>query len=145
MQPPYHPLFVHFPIALYFLGVLMTLAALLDRRASAPLAEYDRFAYWAFFLSWLAAIVASLVGLIDRGQLDFDDPRRDALDQHISQAILFMIFNGLLLYMRFRWPDMLHSRRRWFYLALMALGAVTLAATGWFGGELVYELQVGVR
>lgn len=107
--------------------------------------DYDRFAYWSFFLSWLAAIVASLVGLIDRGALDYNDPRLDTLDQHITQAILFIIINGLVLYIRFRWPDVLNSSRRWLYLGLIGLGVVVITATGWLGGKLVYELQVGIR
>lgn len=108
-------------------------------------ADYDRFAYWSFFLSWLAAIVASLVGLIDRGRLDYNDPRIDTLDQHITQAILFIMINGLVLYIRFRWPDVLNSSRRWLYLGLIGLGVVVIIATGWLGGKLVYELQVGIR
>lgn len=140
MQPPYHPLFVHFPIAFYFLGVLLTFGYLWRR-----VDDYERFAYWVFLLGWIAGIVASLVGLIDRGQLEYDDSRIMALNQHISQAMLFLIVNGLVLYMRFRWPDVLQSSRRWLYVGLMIFGAITLAATGWYGGELVYGLQVGVR
>ena len=145
MQPPYHPLFVHFPIALYFLGVLLTLGYLWGKGAPARRADYERFAYWAFILSWLAAITASLVGLIDQGQLNYDDPRRDALDQHITQSILFIIFNGLVVYTRFRWPHVLAGPRRWLYLGLIGVGIITLTAAGWLGGRLVYELQVGIR
>lgn len=140
MQAPYHPLFIHFPIAFYFLGVLLTLGYLWRKDA-----DYERFAYWSFFLSWLAAIVASFVGLVDQGQLAYDDPRQDVLNQHISLAILFIIFDGLLVYSRFRWQDILNSPKQWWYLGLILLGMIVIAATGWFGGELVYELGVGQR
>lgn len=139
LQPPYHPLFVHFPIAFYFLGLLMTGLYLWRKNG-----EHERFAYWSFFLSWLAAIVASLVGLVDRGQLAYDDPRNQTLDQHITQAILFIILSGLVVYMRFRWSDVLLGSRRWLYLGLLLLGTAAIVATGWLGGELVYRLQVGV-
>ncbi len=140
LQPPYHPLFVHFPIALYLLGVLLTLGYFTRKEP-----DYERFAYWSFFLSWVGAIVAALVGLVDRGVLNYDDPRLDSLDRHVTPAILFIIFNGLLLYSRFRWPDILASPRRRFYLVLLTLGLVTITVTGWLGGELVYGLQIGVR
>ena len=140
MQGPYHPLFVHFPIALYFIGVFLTV-----RYVWRGKEEDDRLAYQAFFVSLLTAIVASLVGLIDRGELDYDDPRTEILNQHITQAILFIIFAGLLVYARFRWPDILSSVRRWWYLGLVIAGTITLIATGWFGGELVYQWGVGLR
>ena len=140
MNAPFHPLFVHFPIALYFLGVLFTAGYLW--RANA---DYERFGYWAFILSWIAAIVASVVGLIDRGQLAFDDPRQGAINAHITPAIAFIVLNGLLLYMRFRWADVLASERKWLYLGLMAVGLVVIVFTGFQGGELVFGLGIGVR
>lgn len=144
MTGPYHPPFVHFPIALYFLGVFLT--GLYLWRGDK---DVDRFAYWSFFLSWLTGIVASLVGLVDRGQLgstlSYDDPRLTVLDQHITQAILFIIISGLVSYSRFRWPDILRREKRWWYLGLVGLGAITLIATGWLGGELVYQWQIGLR
>jgi len=140
MSAPFHPLFVHFPIALYFLGVLLTIGYLW--RANT---DYERFGYWAFVLSWLAAIVASVVGLIDRGQLAFDDPRQDAINAHVTPSIAFIVLNGLLLYMRFRWADVLTSERKWLYLGLMAVGLAVIAFTGFRGGELVFGLGIGVQ
>jgi len=137
---PIHPLFVHFPIALYFLGVLLTAGYLWRNNA-----DYERFAYWVFFLSWIAAIAASLIGLIDKGQLAFDDPRQSAINQHITPAIVFLVLNGLLLYMRFRWEDVLSSGRKWQYLGLMLLGLAAIVFTGFQGGVLVYELHIGIQ
>ncbi len=140
MNTPFHPLFVHFPITLYFLGVLFTVGYLWRTNA-----DYERFAYWAFILSWIAAIAASVVGLIDRGQLAFDDPRQGAINAHITPAIAFIVLNGLLLYMRFRWADVLVSERKWLYLGLMALGLAVIIFTGAQGGKLVFELGIGVK
>lgn len=140
MPSPIHPLFIHFPIALYFLGVLLTAGCIWRHND-----DYERFAYWAFFLSWIAAIVASVMGLIDRGQLAFDDPRQSAINAHITPAIAFIVINGLLLYMRFRWADVLSSKRSWLYLGLMAVGLAVIAFTGFQGGELVFKLGVGVQ
>jgi len=130
---------VHFPIALYLLGVLLT-AGYLWR--SQP--DFEQFAYWSFILSLLATIVSSLIGLIDQSQLELNDPRRANVNSHITAGVALLIVNGLLVYMRLRWPDVLASRRRP-YLGLMALGVIAVLATAWLGGELVYRWQVGVR
>ena len=105
--------------------------------------EYERFAYWSFILSWLATIVASLVGLIDQNQLELADPRRVNVNNHITSGVALLIINGLLVYLRFRWVDAL-TRYRWLYLSLMILGVITVLVTAWLGGELVYRLQIGI-
>ncbi|RME74124.1 MAG: DUF2231 domain-containing protein [Chloroflexi bacterium] len=136
---PLHPMTVHFPIALFLLGVLLTLVYL---RRGQP--EYDRFAFLSLMLSELAALVASLTGLLDQNLLAFDDPRRQAVNPHITAAVALLVVNGLLVYMRLKWPDVL-VRRRAAYLGLMAAGTAVLLATAWLGGELVYRWQVGVQ
>lgn len=140
MTTPYHPLFVHFPIALYFLGVLMTMGYLWRKEP-----EYERFAFWAFFLSWVGAVVASLVGLVDKGQLAYDDPRQNELNNHITAGVFFIVIAGLVVYSRFRWQNILNSSNRWWYLTLIWGGIVVVVVTGWLGGELVYELHIGIR
>jgi uncharacterized membrane protein len=139
LEYPFHPLTVHFPIALYLLGVLMTLLYLWPGQT-----DLERFAAWSFGLSWLAALVASLTGLIDQNQLELADPRRETVNLHITSAVALIILNGLIVYLRFRWPDVL-NRYRWIYLGLMVLGTMAVLTTAWLGGELVYRLGVGVQ
>jgi uncharacterized membrane protein len=106
--------------------------------------EVERFATWSFGLSWLATLVSSLTGLIDQNQLELADPRRETVSLHITTAVALIILNGLILYTRFRWPDVL-NRYRWLYLGLLTLGVIAVLATAWLGGELVYRLRVGVQ
>ena len=55
LDRPLHPMFVHFPIAFYLLGVLLTLGYLWQR-----IPDYERFAYWSFLLAWIGvAFVAN--------------------------------------------------------------------------------------
>ena len=136
---PLHPMTVHFPIALYLLGVFLTLVYLWRDQE-----EIERFAYLSFILSFLATLVASLMGLIDQSQLELADPRREVVNNHITTGVALLIINGLLIYMRFRWDDVL-TRYRWGYLGLMTLGVIAMLVTAWQGGELVYRLQVGVQ
>lgn len=135
---PLHASTVHFPVALYLLGGGMTLIYLWRKQG-----EVEHFAYWSFGLSWLTTLISSLTGLFDQNQLELADPRRDAINLHITAAIGLLILNGLILYMRFRWPDVL-DRYRWSYLGLIALGTIAVLTTAWLGGELVYRLKVGI-
>ena len=136
---PLHPMTVHFPIAFYVLGVLLTLLFLWRKQENV-----EQFAFWCFILSGVSTIFASVVGLVDQSRLDFADPRRDSVNSHITAGVALMVINGLLIYMRFRWPDVL-SRHRWAYLGLMLLGLTAVLATAWLGADLVYNLGVGVK
>ena len=136
---PLHPMTVHFPIAFYVLGVGLTLLALWRGGT-----DVERFAFWCFIISGVTAVIASIVGLVDQSRLDFADPRRNDVNSHITAGVALMVFNGLLVYMRFRWPDVL-TRHRWPYLGLMLLGLIAVLATAWLGAELVYNLGVGVE
>jgi len=140
LDRPLHPMVVHFPIALYLLGVLFTLGTLRQRRD-----DYERFAGWAFLLAWISGLVAALVGVVDQGALDPNDPRRGPINNHITAGIAFLILSGLVVYVRIRWPDPLRSSRRSLYLVLMAAGLIALIVAGWLGGELVYGLKVGIE
>jgi uncharacterized membrane protein len=135
---PLHPMTVHFPIAFFLLGVLLTAIHLWRGQA-----DFERFAYWSFILSWLATLGSSLTGLIDQSQLELTDPRRDTVNLHITAGVALLVINGLILYIRLRWSDVL-TRHRWPYLGLITLGIVAVLATAWLGAELVYRLQVGV-
>ncbi len=135
---PIHPSTVHFPIAFYLLGVLLTLVYLWRGQA-----DVEKFAYWSFLLSWITTLAASIFGLIDQNQLDINDPRQATMNNHITTGVALIVINGLLIYMRCRWKDAL-TRYRWPYLGLMALGVIAVFATGWIGGELVYGLKIGV-
>jgi uncharacterized membrane protein len=133
-------MFVHFPIALYLLGVLLTLAYLWRRTS-----EYECFAYLAFLLAWIGVAFAAMAGLVDLGRLAPDDPRRVTINNHVTSGVALLIINGLVVYLRFRWSNVISSPRRWAYLALMAAGVVAVVLTGWLGGELVYTLKVGIQ
>ncbi|MDM8521379.1 DUF2231 domain-containing protein [Anaerolineales bacterium HSG6] len=136
---PLHPLTVHFPIVFYLLGLALTMLYLWRGQT-----DYERLAYYCFMLSGVAAIVSALVGLIDQNQLPLADPRRDAVNSHITAGIALIISNAILLYMRFRWPDVL-TRYRAIYLGVMLIGGLLVLTTAWLGGELVYTLGVGVK
>ena len=96
-------------------------------------------------LAWIGVAFAALAGLVDLGRLAPDDPRRATINNHITSGVALLIINGLVVYLRFRWPDVISSPRRWAYLALMTAGVAAVVLTGWLGGELVYTLKVGIQ
>lgn len=139
---PLHPSVVHFPIALLATGSVVALVYLLGwRQPALPIIA------WAMiFLGWLATFAAILSGLIDRERAPGDPAVLALLNPHIAAGFGLLIVYGLLLYERLRNPAVLDaSQRRWYLLALLALGLALVLFEGWSGGKLVYGLGVGVQ
>jgi uncharacterized membrane protein len=148
---PFHPRFVHFPIALSLVGVVFVAVSLVRREAS------ERW-FWAgrllVFLGWIGALVAGVAGMIDQSRAPDLPVVRDTINMHITVGIALIIVLGLALY----WP--LKDKRLlsdgspqqgarpgalWGYLALLLLGVGLVLLESWLGGQLVYKLGVGVQ
>ena len=138
---PFHPRIVHFPIALLLTAVLFTLIALLR-----PGQAWRDSAQRLLLLGWLSLLPVALSGLLSMNALGVDDPRRAAINPHITYFFATLIAFGLSLYLRLRRPDALDDAQwRWPYLATLALGTLFILLSGHTGGQLVFQLGVGVR
>lgn len=138
----WHPLAVHFPLALGITGALALSAARLKRagRLGATLATLGT---WNICLSAIGSLFAVATGLAAVATLDLEPSSRAAVGLHVKWAIFSTV--GLLLVAAWRGagndPDSRPSR-----LFLSVLWAVTAAliVTGYRGGQNVYRYGVGV-
>ncbi len=138
---PFHPRFVHFPIALGLVGVAFVAWGLLRERQAWT--NYGRI---SLVLAWIGLLFAAGTGLIDQSRAPDQPAVANAINQHITVGIGLIVVFGLALY----WP--LRDRtlfttgggNRWAYLALLAVGAAMILLEAWLGGGLVYKMGVGV-
>ena len=153
-----HPATVHFPIALLLLGSLLALIHLF-RRPAADL----RLAIWLLLgLGWLGGAVAVLTGLLAQVDLPPDAPYRAVLNLHIGTGLAVLLLYGFLLYRGWLYrgakaqkarqkrgdptADLLDDAgARGWIAAVVVLGALLIVATGWYGGQLVYQFGVNVQ
>ena len=153
-----HPATVHFPIALLLLGSLLALLHLF-RRPAVDL----RLTVWLLLgLGWLGGAVAVLTGLLAQIDLPPDAPYRAVLNFHIGTGLAVLVLYGFLLYRGwlFRGAKAQKARQkrgdatadllddagaRGWIAAVVVLGALLIVATGWYGGQLVYQFGVNVQ
>ena len=153
-----HPATVHFPIALLLLGSLLALLHLF-RRPAVDL----RLTVWLLLgLGWLGGAVAVLTGLLAQVNLPPDAPYRAVLNFHIGTGLAVLVLYGFVLYRGwlFRGAKAQKARQkrgdatadllddagaRTWIAAVVVLGALLIVATGWYGGQLVYQFGVNVR
>lgn len=140
--PNYHPMVVHFPIALTFIAFLLSIGAYVRRSypVSSQLAAAGHFTLW---LAAMGAAAAVVFGWLAFNSVNHDDAGHAAMLLHRSWAIPTAI--GLIL---------LASLDAWKYrvnelisvpmLFLLFVLSQAIAVTGWLGGEVVYRHGIGV-
>lgn len=139
--PNWHPIFVHFTVALLSLSVALFLAA---RFVSGALREqWLIVARWSLWFGAAITLVTGLAGLDAYNTVAHDTPSHEAMTEHRNWAISVLILFPLLAL----WAANSVRKGRALgsgFLALMLVGGVLLLSTAWHGGELVYRYGLGV-
>jgi len=143
LLPGWHPMVVHFPLALVFTATLSLLAARLLRGESyaATLATVGT---WNLCLGAVAALFALATGLAAMIDLHVGVTARQAVSLHVKWAV----FTTLALVLLAVWRgagSAQESRPSWIFVVLLLLASAALIATGYRGGENVYRYGVGVQ
>lgn len=141
--PNWHPLVVHFPIALVLSATLLLSAARLLRSESLA-ATAATVGTWNLCLGAAAALVALGSGLGAVLDLDVSAVARQAISSHLKWAM----FTTLLLVLLAVWRgagSASPSRPSWIFLLVLIAASAALSMTAYRGGKNVYEYGVGVR
>ena len=142
ITPNFHPIVVHFPIALTIVAFLLSIAAYVRRShpVSAQLAAAGHFTLW---LAAISAAVAVLLGWLAFNSVNHDDAGHAAMLLHRSWAIPTAI--GLILLSCWdAWKYRVNELISVPMLFLLFLLSQAIAVTGWLGGEVVYRHGIGV-
>src|ERR1700727_2180660 len=141
--PNWHPLVVHFPIALVLSATALLLAARLLRSDSLA-ATAATVGTWNLCLGAAAALVALATGLSAVLDLDVSAAARQAISTHLKWAMLTMLLLVLLAVWRGA-GTAARSRPSWIFLIVLIAAGAALSFTAYRGGKNVYEYGVGVR
>ena len=142
-MPNWHPLVVHFPIALVLSATALLLAARLLRSESVA-ATAATVGTWNLCLGATAALFALATGLSAVLDLDVSAAARQAISSHLKWAM----FTTLLLVLLAVWRgagSASRSRPSWIFLIVLIAASAALSFTGYRGGKNVYEYGVGVK
>ena len=140
--PNWHPVFVHFTLALLPAAALLYAASALTSRSawSAPLLGAARVNLW---MGMLMTLITLLAGLYAMAHSVHTDVQSAAAHAHRRAAVITSIAWCVLALWDARAARSAHRPRALFVLLVVA-AVVPLAATGWLGAELVYRHAVGV-
>ena len=140
--PGWHPIIVHFPLALTVTATLLLLTARLSRheRYAATLATVGT---WNLCLGAGAALLAIATGLAAVVHLNVGTAAHQAISLHLRWGIFTTL--ALVLLAVWRGAGCAEDSRpsRFFMVALLSATAA-LIVTGYRGGQNVYRYGVGV-
>jgi uncharacterized membrane protein len=143
LQPGWHPLVVHFPLALILTAAVLLAAARLLRRESLA-AVVATVGTWNLCLGAVAALFALATGLGAVLDLQVSPAARLAISVHMKWA-MFTSLAVLLLAVWRGAGTAPQSRPSWLFLVVLWAASAALVATGYHGGENVYRFAVGVE
>lgn len=141
--PGWHPIVVHFPLALVSTAaVLLWLARLPRLKSSASILSIV--GTWNLCIGTAAAVLALGTGLAAVMHLQVGVDARLAISLHLKWAFVATLLLVLLSVWRGAGtaPD---SRPSWIFLVVLAAAAASLVVTGYRGGQNVYRYGVGVQ
>jgi uncharacterized membrane protein len=141
--PGWHPIVVHFPLALVITAALLLWSTRLPRLESRA-GTLSIVGTWNLCMGTAAAVLALASGLAAVMHLQVGVDARLAISLHLKWAF----FATLLLVLLSVWRGAgtaSDSRPSWVFLVVLSAAAASLAVTGYRGGQNVYRYGVGVH
>ncbi len=146
--PNWHPIFVHFTLALFTMSVgfygLTYITSRLNIVSNSLSNEFEIVARWCLWVGALITIITVLAGLYAYYTIKHDEVSHVAMREHRNWAlstaamILLVAEWSLWRYMKQRKEPTLT------FLIVLVFIQLSLLSTAWHGSELVYRYGLGV-
>lgn len=140
--PNWHPIFVHFTVALLSLAVLFSLVNIWLREGKLK-EQWLILARWNLWLGTAFGIVTALAGWDAYNTVTHDAPSHAAMTAHLYWA-LATLSAFVVLSLWSAWNVYNQKKASILFAVLLLAGGGLLASTAWHGGELVYRYGLGV-
>lgn len=140
--PNWHPLLVHFPIALLSMATLFFIA--MKIAGDRPIEDKLRtLAYWNLWSGTGFAIAAVIAGWFAFNSVSHDTPSHAAMTVHRNWALVTLVSYILISIWSFFYYKN-EKKVSIIFTLTMVLAFVLLVSTGWRGSEVVYRYGLGV-
>ena len=138
----WHPMVVHFPLALIITAAAMLLLARCSRGSMAEALAVA--GTWNLCLGAIAALFAIGTGMAAVLDLHLAVAAKEAVSIHVKWALFTSV--ALLLVAVWRGAgNAQNSRPSWLFLLVLLAATAALIETGYRGGQNVYRFGVGVE
>ncbi|WP_455220996.1 DUF2231 domain-containing protein [Kaarinaea lacus] len=140
--PNWHPIFVHFAIALLLIATLFHIVAVLNNK-STTYYQFESVANWNLWAGALFAVFTVIAGWFAYNSVEHDTPSHLAMTDHRNWALGTTTLFIVLAIWSFRRAKKAVAIS-WLIVLPLIIASGLLGITGWKGGELVYRYGLGV-
>lgn len=141
--PNWHPLLVHFPIALISLSAFFHLAARLLRNQPRCASHCAVLAHSTLWLSALTVLPTVILGWLASNTVDHDEAGHAAMLLHRTWALATVLALTVLAGLD-AWRHKVDAIPTWPFAGAVIMAWALVASTAWHGAELVYRHGLGV-
>ena len=137
-----HPMIVHFPIALLIVGFLAEVVGLVLKKEF-----FTKAAFYLLILGTLGVVAAFISGDIAGDGVSETGQLKNALEthEHAAQLTLWLMIGAAVVRIALVWLKKFDRALKHAAFVLFLVGVLSVARTGYYGGELVYKHAAGVQ
>jgi uncharacterized membrane protein len=137
----FHPMLVHFPVALITIGFFFDVISLFFNKKEPCLSKAG---FYLMILGTLGAVAAYLSGEFFTAEMSGaagELKERHELFAMITMFVMILASVIRIILVIFKKEN---SGLKWLVFALFFIAVVTVGYTGFLGGSLVYDFMVGI-
>lgn len=140
--PNWHPVFVHFTVAL--LSVAVLLSVITQFMSAGKLRDqWQLVAQWNLWIGAGITVLTVLAGVVAYNSVAHDTPSHEAMTEHRNWALVTAVLFIILAIWSWQRAKAGQAMNAALLIALLVSGGL-LASTAWLGGEAVYRYGLGV-
>lgn len=136
----FHPMLVHFPIALIIFGFLADFAALLFKK-EAYLAKCG---YYLLLFGTISAILSWLTGMLFTSEMSGTAGEMRETHELFATITLSLLILTSVFRIFLQIKKLEKATLNWIAFVLYGLAAISVCITGYFGGNLVYVYMMPI-
>lgn len=136
----FHPMLVHFPIALIMVGFIAELASLYFKKEAC----LSFAGFYLLMAGALAALAASLTGEFFTGQMSGGAEDVKSTHELFASITLWSVLINAAFRIYLKAAKKEKGTLKWISFVLYAISAIAVSITGFYGGTLVYEYMMPI-
>lgn len=142
--PNYHPIMVHFTIALMVVSLAMLILSHIVKKQKKLQLECLIVSRWCLWLAAIASIFTVIAGFYAYYTVGHDTISHQVMTIHRNWGIVTFV----MIWIAAMWSFLLYIKGkspRWLFTLWLAIVVALVMITGWYGAELVFRYGIGVK